>query len=237
MYSVREISDCVRGPSGAHSSSPQSQPPSQEHPVGYTDTCLWYPHQGSKQNLVWERSTEGRGSEGGRASFLSVIISLHLRGHMSQCFSCVSVTPFPVILSHCSRCHWILPRPPLPGRCTQSLATGSICCPQLTAASFLKESSSADASHLTNDWQVTPLPCSQWQRSIGLKRSSLVSGWIPLWWCLSYSIAPCGIRLGTGFSGTPLFSYSVPLTSLQNSSPSINHWTRILSASVSRESH
>lgn len=138
MYSVREISDCVRGPSRAHSSSPQSQPPSQEHPVGYTDTCLWYPHQGSKQNLVWERSTEGRGSEGGRASFLSVIISLHLRGHMSQCFSCVSVTPFPVILSHCSRCHWILPRPPLPGRCTQSLATGSYLLSTAHSCIFLK---------------------------------------------------------------------------------------------------
>ena len=148
MYSVREISDCVRGTKWNTLQVLQSQPPSQKHPAGYADTCLWYPHQGSKQNLGWERSTEGRGSEGGRGSFLPVIIFLHLRGHMSQCFPCVSVTPFPIILSHCSRHHWTLPRSPLPAQCTQSLATVSNGCTQLTAASFLKESSSVDGSHL-----------------------------------------------------------------------------------------
>ena len=131
---------------------------------------------------------------------------------MSQHLSCVSISPFPIVLLYHTA---VLPTSPLPGRCTQSLAAVSVGCPQLMAASFLKEFSPADGNHLK--WLVSytlypGVACSQWQTSTGLKGSPLVSGWDTS--MVPFMFHSYGIRLRTGFNQTPLFSYPAPLSFL-----------------------
>lgn len=173
MYSAMELSDYVRWDQGEPTLAPCRDSPLLRSFELAVHTPAFGTRTKAASRLLIRKGVHR--VEWVRGSLLSIfIISLHLRGHVSQGLTCVLITPLPLLCPITQQQTQLCP-----GQCSHFSAAMSVGCSQPVAAPFLGELPSIHGSHFKNDCQVTP-SLQGWPSANekgGIKRQPLVSGW------------------------------------------------------------